>query len=172
MGGEAKARGTREERVAKAIALKNEEDQKRITIETVYCYHQRYFLDNVDEFKDIIHHHRLKLENFVFNSLTKSTKARIKIGDIIKLNIPDSLLTDYFGVFFSITLKKMTKIHYKAIFETAYGFCSFTFAPNGTAGFYISENIECEILDTCFKTITQMDYITDKITEEMNETIS
>lgn len=164
MGGEAKRRGTREERVAKAIARKNQEKGKDYDYEIMWCYHQRDFENNFHEFKDLVLM-RIQEDNEKLFSILKRGFKEMYVGQSIR-----STYKDYEAYpFISTTIKKQSKIVCKVIFETIYGICYICLSPNGTANWHITENSHPEIIDSCYKRIIMIEYINKQINKELSE---
>ena len=164
MGGQAKARGTREERVAKAMEKKKMEQLKYIDKEISWCYHQRYFEDNIKLFqKEIIG--RREEDNEKLYVIIKRDFKKMSVGEFFKSSYKDYELYP----FLSTVIKKQSLIVCKVIFETIYGLCSINLSPNGTAGWHITNTSGSDILDKCYDRIIMMEYISEKIFEEDDE---
>lgn len=157
MGGEAKARGTREERVAQALKRKELENVGRINSEIAFCYHQRYFEDNIKLFSDDIEREKKDDYDVIVNYLPELYKTML-IGKISKRE---------YGMFrgwpfISITIKRETKYIFKIIYETIYGIASVSYSKNGTAGWILIKSVNDDILDKCYDRIGMLRYVMKK----------
>lgn len=161
MGGQAKARGTREQRIAQALQKKEREIDKLIDVEIAFCYNQKYFEDNIKLFiHDIEEEKELDKQSLLI--LLNDDYKSMKVGQILKSDFKKYPSWP----FLSITVKKQARYSFKIIYETIYGIASKTFSSNGTAGWHLVETTSEEIINRCYDRIAMLRYNNDKIEEE------
>mgnify|MGYP001202602621 FL=1 len=164
MGGQSKARGTREQRISQALDRKKLEANKDIEKEIMWCHYQKFATDNDKYIPYVVEEEIARDEKDIKNKIDSIYK-KLEVGDYSRNSFEHY---DNYPIK-NITFIRESKIIIKVIFETIYGVFNMIFSPNGTAGWHLVKKQNEEAEYKLYYRLTILNYISKMINMETNK---